>query len=316
LAAPWEWGLVSGGSALRAQATVERGGRRWSTLVRALLDALIEPTPPALERSAAAPAPAHRLSRSGQLALGLTITLLAVLLYAQTLAANQRLSQRFAFCHPQRSAGLAPSEAARQTQSLIRNLTGATPSQKLRLAQQANGLAVESARFCGLAALNHVQEAALLTVATAALCLLSLTVALGLVHGLMNSTNRTLRTLQVTAVFLLVVPMVFLQLGEQVPNSNFYLRLYLAHRNLHQQLLSALANQDLPVMNPNPTIANRRPMPPLPALGGSARVAELIRSVDLQVQALPPVPLKMNDSGVIHVLQVITNGWKNEFANE
>jgi hypothetical protein len=137
-----------------------------------------------------------------------------------------------------------------------------------------------------------------------------------LVHGLMNSTNRTLRTLQVTAVFLLLVPMVFLQLGEQVPNSNFYLRLYLSHRNLHQQLLSALANQDLPVMNPNPTKTNKGPMKPLPVLGVSARVAELIRSVDLQVQALPPVPLKMNDSGVIQVLQVITNGWKNEFTKE
>ncbi len=301
---------------MRAQATVERDGR-WSTLLRALLDALIEPTPPTPERSAAAaPAPGHRLSRSGQLALGLTITLLAVLLYAQTLAANQQLSQRFAFCQPQRSAGVAPSDAAWQTQSLIRNLTGATPSQKLRLAQQANGLAVESARFCGLAALNHAQQAALLTVATAALCLLCLTVVLGLVHGLMNSTNRTLRTLQVTAVFLLLVPMVFLQLGEQVPNSNFYLRLYLSHRNLHQQLLSALANQDLPVMNPNPTKTNKGPMKPLPVLGVSARVAELIRSVDLQVQALPPVPLKMNDSGVIQVLQVITNGWKNEFTKE
>ncbi len=316
MAASGEWGLVSGGPALSAQATVERGGRRWSTLVRALLDALVEPAPPPLERPApAVRPPAHRLSRWGQLVLGLTISLLAVLLHAQTQAANQRLSQRFAFCQPQRSAGLAPSEAARQTQILINNLTVATPSQKVRLAQQANGLVVESARFCGLAALNHAQEAALLTVATAALCLLSLTVALGLVHGLMNSTNRTLRTLQVTAVFLLVAPMVFLQLGEQVPNSNFYLKLYLAHRNLHQQLLSALANQDLPVMNPNPTIANQRPMHPLPTMGSSARVAELIRSVDLQVQTLPPIPLKMNDSGAIHVFQLITNGWKSEFAN-
>lgn len=300
---------------MRAQATVERGDRPWSTLLRASLDALIEPAPPPLE-GAAATAPAHRLSRWGQLALGVSVTLLAALLYGQTLVANQRLSQRFAFCQPQRSAAVAQSEAARQTRSLIRNLAGATPSQKMRLAQQANGLVVESARLCGLAALNHGQEAALMTVATAALCLLSLTVVLGLLHGLLNSTNRTLRTLQATAVFLLVVPMLFLQLGEQVSNSNFYLRLYLAHRNLHQQLLSALANQDLPLLNPNPTNTNQRPMNPLPALRGSARVAELIRSVDLQVQVLPPVPLKMNDSGVIQVLHLITNGWKKDFPNE
>lgn len=300
---------------MMAQATAERNGRLFR-LVRVLLDTLIEPAPPPLERaSTASSTPAHRLSRSGEIALGLTIMVLAVGLYGQTLLANQRLSQRFAFCQPLRSGELAQSDVARQTQILISNLTGATPSQKVRLGQQANRLVSDSARLCGLAALNHGQEAALMTVATAALCLLSLTVVMGLAHGLMNSTNRTLRTVQVTAVFLLVVPMVFLQLGEQVRNSSFYLRLYLAHRNLHQQLLSALANQDLPMFSPNPTTTNHRPMGRLAPLGNPTRVAELIRSVDLQVQALPPVPLKMSDSGVIQVLHLITNGWKNEIAD-
>lgn len=186
---------------MMAQAPGQWAGR-WLPLVRNLREALIEPAPPPLETTAnASTTPAHRLSRSGEIALGLTITLLAVGLYGQTLMANQRLSQRFAFCQSPRSAELAQSEAARQTQTLISNLASATPSQKVRLAQQANGLVVESARLCGLAALNHGQEAALMTVATAALGLLSLTVALGLAHGLMNSTNRTLRTLQVNAVF-------------------------------------------------------------------------------------------------------------------
>ena len=289
---------------------------RWLPHVRALLDALVEPTPLLLERPATANStPAHRLSRAGEIAVGLTVTLLAVGLYGQTMVANQRLSQRFAFCQPPRTGELAQSEAARQTLNLISNLTGATPSQKVRLAQQANGLVAESARLCGLAALNHGQEAALMTVATAALCLLSLTVALGLVHGLMNSSNRTLRTLQVTAVFLLVVPMVFLQLGEQVRNSTFYLQLYLAHRNLHQQLLSALANQDLPALSPNPTDANQRPMRTLPALGSSARVAQLIRAMDLQVQALPPVPLDLNDSTVNQVYHMLTKGWQDKLSN-
>ena len=159
-----------------------------------------------------------------------------------------------------------------------------------------------------------------MTVAMAALCLFSLTLALGLVHGLANSTNRTLRVVQVTSVFLLVVPMVFLQLGEQVRNSTFYLRLYLAHRNLHQQLLSALANQDLPAFSPNPSFrpnpsnANQKPMRTLPVLGSSARVAELIRAMDLQVQALPPVPLDLNDSTVNQVYHMLTKGWQDKLS--
>lgn len=296
---------------MMAQAPGQEGDR-WLPLVRTLQEVLIEQVPPPrVSPACVTSTPAHRLSRSGEIALGLTITLLAVVLYAQTLVANQRLSQRFAFCQPLRSGELAQNEAARQTQSLISNLSSASPSQKVRLAQQANGLAAQSTRLCELAALNHGQEAAFMTVATAALCLLSLTLVLGLVYGLMNSTNRTLRTLQVTALVWLVVPMVFLQLGEQARDSSFYLRLYRAHYNLQQQLLSALANQDLPVLNPNPTNASPRPLRQLPALGSSARVAELIHALDIQVQALPPIPLNMNDSGAVQVLRLLINGWKN-----
>ena len=300
---------------MTAQAPGQPGGR-WLPSLRALLDALIEPAPPPPAKpTSVTSAAAHRLSRSGEIALGLTITVLAVGLYGQTMLANQRMSKRFAFCQPPRTDALAQSEAARQTQSLISNLSSATPSQKVRLGQQANGLVAESARLCGLAALNHSEEAALMTVATAALCLLSLTVVMGLAHGLVNTTNRTLRTLQVTAMFLLVVSMVFLQLGEQVRNSNFYLRLYLAHRNLHQQLLSALANQDLPALSPNPSQANQRLMRAAPALGSSSKVAELIRAMDLQVQALPPVPLDLNDSTVSQVYHMLTKGWQDKLGN-
>ena len=109
-----------------------QAGDRWLPLVRTLQEVLIEQVPPPLVSPACVTStPAHRLSRSGEIALGLTITLLAVVLYAQTLVANQRLSQRFAFCQPLRSGELAQNEAARQTQSLISNLSSATPSQKL-----------------------------------------------------------------------------------------------------------------------------------------------------------------------------------------
>lgn len=268
------------------------------------LAALIEVAPMTVDQPTSSPA--YRLSRSGQIALGLTMALLAVLLYGQTLAANQRLSKRFQFCPPLPVAELAQSEGAKQAQSLINNLDPATPGQKLRLRQQSSLLVLGSARLCGLASLNHSQEAALMTVATAALCLLSLTVALGLSHGLANNTNRTLRTMQVTAVCLLIVPMLSLQLGEQVRNTSLYLQLYLAHHNLHQQLLSALANQDLPVLRADPTNAKGIVMREVPALTTSARVAELIRGIDAQIQFLPPVPLDFNDSTVTRVYRWLT----------
>lgn len=285
--------------------------RTWSPFLRSWFAILFEQAPRADDRPATATGThPYRLSRTGQISLGLALAFLAFLLYGQTLAANLRLSKRFAFCLPLPSAQLAPSEGLGQVQSLINDLATATPAQKLRLRQQSSLLLVDSARLCGLASLNHSQEAALMTVATAALCLLTLTVALGLSHGFVNNTSRTLHALQVTAAFLLVVPMVFLQLGEQVRNTNLYLRLYLAHRNLHQQLLSALANQDLPVLSTTPIKANGTAVKLVPGLTNSTRVAELIRRIDSQLQALPPVPLNLNDWTVNAVYDWLTSGMK------
>jgi hypothetical protein len=293
---------------MRADFTSEGRGTP-SALVRSWLATLLEPSPPAVgELPAAAGPSAHRLSRSGQITLGLAMTLLAFLLYGQTLAANQQLSQRFEFCPSLPRAETQRREGVQQAQSLINNLASATPGQKLRLRQQSQLLLVESARLCGLASLYRSQEVALMTVATVGLCLLSLSVALGVSHGLVNNTNRTLQTLQVTSALLLAVPMAFLQLGEQMRNTSLYQQLYLARLNLHEQMLSTLANQNLPVWSANPCGANRTALSVVPGLTDATRVAELIRRVDGQLQALPPIPLNLNDATEKHVFGLLTNG--------
>lgn len=293
---------------MRAQGRAE-GRDPASQLVGTWLASLVEPVGPAVHPTITTPStPAYRLSRAGQFTLGLAMALLALLLYGQTLAANQGLSKRFQFCQPLPLAESTQSEGVQQAQSLINHVAKATPGQKLRLRQQSSFLLRDSARLCDLAALNHSQQVALMTVAAAALCLLGLTVALGLSHELVHHSSRTLRTMQVTAVFLLVVPMLSLQLGEQVRNTSLYLQLYLAHHNLHQQMLSALANQDLPALSAEPTPTKGMALRMVPPLTTSAAVAQLIRGIDAQMQSLPPVPLNFNDSTVTRVYGWLSTG--------
>jgi hypothetical protein len=281
---------------MRAQLGTEGRGPR-SALVRSWLATLLEPSPPATGEIPAATCPSsHRLSRSGQIILGLAMTVLAFFLYGQTLAANQQLSQRFQFCPSLRWAELQQGEGVRQTQSLINNLASATPGQKLRLGQQSQLLLVESARLCGLASLYRSQEVALMTVATVGLCLLGLSVALGLSRGLVNNTNRTVQTLQVASALMLAVPMAFLQLGEQSRNTNLYEQLYLARLHLHEQLLSTLANQNLPVWNASHCASNRSSLSVVPGLTDPRKVADLISRIDRQSQSANPIPLNLNDS--------------------
>lgn len=281
----------------------------------AWLNALVEPAPVAEGKATLTiHTPAYRLSRWGQVILGLAVSSLAVLLYNQTFEREQQLSQKFQLCLPLDSAGFARTETVQGTLSLIDKLAQATPGQKLRLHQQVKLLLSQSARLCGVASLYRSQESALMTVATSALCLLSLTIALGLSRGLVNNSNRTLNALQVTSAFLLVVPMLFLQLGEQVRNTPIYYQLYLAHRNLIQQLQSALANQDLPVFNANPAETNKTTANVVPELTDPGKVAQLIRRLDSQLQTLPQIPLNLNDSTIIHVYSFLSSSWKQSIS--
>ena len=295
--------------------TPPRWRASWTALVPSWLGPLVEHAPAAGgHTSPAVTRTPYRLSRSGQITLGLALSLVAFILYSQTFTDNQQLSKQYELCLPLQTAGMATTETVRQTQSLINNLTHATPSQKLRLQQQYKLLLSQSARLCGVASFYRSQESALMTVATSALCLLSLTIALGLTHGLVNNSNRTLNALQVTAAFLLVVPMLFLQLGEQVRNTPIYYQLYMAHRNLIQQLQSALANQDLPMFTADPSEARGSGLKVVPGLTDTGRVAQLIRRMDSQLQTLPPIPLSLNDSTVIHVYDWLSSSWKQSIS--
>lgn len=129
----------------------------------------------------------YRLGRSGQISLGLTMTLLAFLLYRLLLVSNQQLIKRFQFCRPLQSAELVQSEVEQQSLSLINNLASATPDQKLRLRQQYKFLLFESDRLCRLDSFYRSQESALMTVATCTLCLFSLTFTLRIAHVYVNN---------------------------------------------------------------------------------------------------------------------------------
>jgi hypothetical protein len=284
-------------------------------LFRSWLGLLVELAPPSGDQATTVTnTQNYRLSRSGQITLGLTIALLAFLLYHQSLAANQQLSQRFAFCRPLQSVEPAQIESEQQTMSMINNLASATPGQKLRLRQQYKLLLLDSDRLCGLGYLYRSQEDALMTVATSAISLLSLTFAMGLAHGVVNNTNRTLQAVQVSAIGLLVVPMLFLQLGEQQRDTSIYLQLYLAHRHLIQQLKSAVANQDLPILSADSSQAHQTDQSDVPRLTDAGKVAELIRRIDQQLQSLPPVPISLNDTTVKHVYGWLSNSWKQEIS--
>lgn len=265
------------------------------------LASLVEPSSSPVP-SPAAPAAVLRLSRSGQILLGLGLSTLALLLYTLTLQWSLKTNQKFQFCQPLSLWGASAAEGEQQSKRLINALAGATASQKLRLQQQTLILQAESERLCDLVILSRAQEEALLALATLALCLLSLTIIQGLGQGLVNNTNRTLQVVQISTTVVLVSCVAFLHLGQEVRNTSRLLQLYLWHRDLQQQLTSALANQDRPVFflraALKPEQGARSGSHSIPRLSDSVQVAMLIRAVDIQLQSLPPLSVNLDESAV------------------
>jgi hypothetical protein len=267
--------------------------------------ALVEPAEPSsrLAESVQPPPPSgQRLSRSGQIFLGVGVSLVALLLYTLTLQWSLKSNQQFQFCQPLSLWGAPAAEGERQTRTLIDALKGATASQKVRLRQQALILQAESERLCELVIRSRAQEEALLVVATAALSLLSLTILQGLAEGLVTNTNRTLKAVQLSTIVVLVTSVAFLQLGQEVRNTGRLFQLYLWHRDLQQQVVSALANQDRPVFllrfAPKPAKSMGNTMRLAPPLSDSDQVAMLIRAVDAQLQSLPPLSVNLDESAL------------------
>jgi len=241
-----------------AQATAQQS-HRWLPLMRTLFATLIEPAPPPPERPAER-APAHRLSRWGQIALGLTITLLAVLLDVQTLGANQRLSQRNAI--PEGAADAAGQCAGRGKRAALR--AGRPES-------RAGGGADDSGN-------DGVVPAESVGGAGGAAGVPPTRGAGAERHLLFEALSRAPQ---------------FASAIAECPG---------------QSRLACLEPQS---RSCQPAAHAPGAFPWKLGQGGAA----LIRALDLQVQALPPVPLKMNDSGVVDVFQLLMKGWKNEVAN-
>jgi hypothetical protein len=129
---------------------------------------LVEPAEPANRPAKTAeprPPSGQRLSRSGQVLLGVGVSLVALLLYTLTLQWSFKSNQQFQFCQPLSLWGAPSADGERQTRTLIAALKGATASQKVRLRQQALILQAESERLCALVIRSRAQEEALLVVA-------------------------------------------------------------------------------------------------------------------------------------------------------
>ncbi|MFN9623142.1 MAG: hypothetical protein ACK587_09980 [Cyanobacteriota bacterium] len=266
---------------------------------------LVEPAEPSSRPAKVAESPpssGQRLSRSGQILLGTGVSLMALLLYTLTLQWSLKSNQQFQFCQPLSLWGAQAAEGERQVRTLIDALKGATASQKVRLRQQTLILQTESERLCELVIRSRAQEEALLVVATASLCLLSLTILQGLAEGLVNNTNRTLKTVQISTTVVLVISVAFLQLGQEVRNTGRLFQLYRWHRDLQQQVASALANQDRPgfLLQAAQKLQREKGKSVLlaPPLSDSDQVAMLIRAVDAQLQSLPPLPVNLDESAV------------------
>ena len=281
---------------MTADIRTRRGGKILA-LVGSFLTALREPVPVAAgEQRSTCPASTHRLSRSGQTLLGTAVLLLSIVLYGYTFVTSQRLNQRFQVCPHLHLEKWSHTTGVQTSEKLINKLTSATPGQKLRLQQQSQHLLVQSARICGLASLYRSEEVALMTTASVALCLLCLSLTIGFSRGLANNTNRTWNTLQVTSALALLMPMALLQLGEQKRYTSFYQQLYIDRRNLYEQMMSIMANQDLPVWKSFSCEVNQSPLRVMPGLTDPSKVALFISRIDRQSQALPHIPLNLNDA--------------------
>lgn len=240
----------------------------------------------------------HRrlLTRSGQGLLAAVILIMGLVIYGAAWQISLRMSSRGELCLKLPSSqamgqgDLFDNQLLRQYQlgrQLIAGIPAATPSQRLRLNEQLNGLVRELDSFCTLIFYTTNEQAALLTLATASATVVLLVVVLVAPEGL-QSINRTQRTVFITAGAMLALTLNFLQLGEQQSNNNRAQHGYRGHDALLQRLNSSLANQRLePGLGP--TAATE-------GLNTSAGVAPLITSIDSQRLAMPDPRLQLSDN--------------------
>ncbi len=245
--------------------------------------------------------PAFVINRPGQVAMGVVLTVLALMGYSMAWFSSQHLGHRWQICLTLDGQGLLRQNHT-ETMALIKALDGATPGQQLRLRQQTTWLVQQMDGLCKVSIWYRSQGTALMTVGTGAAALLMVSIALGLPKGLAGS-NRILQAIMLTATVQLVLVMSFLQLGEQSLNGSRNLTSYRAHRQLLQWLQSSLANQE--VLDPQgqaPMQAQTQGQAPaqttsptITELNARVRVAQLIRAMDNRIQALPAITIGLDD---------------------
>lgn len=230
-----------------------------------------------------------RLSRSGQVGLGLLIIAVAGFTYTYSWQLTGSLVGRWKLCLQLR-AGSALQADYHQTLRMVDALGAATPSQKLRLKQQLRELVLRLDGVCSIVIFYRSQEWALLAVATISFSLLSYAVAIGLPQGLANVNNRTLQVAIGTNGFIGVIAVAFLQLGQQNENLKGNQLHYRSNHSLFMVFQTELANQQL-------TINRAQPL----ALDSPGAVAALIRGMDAQMRKVTVFSLGIDEAAALQM---------------
>jgi hypothetical protein len=238
----------------------------------------------------------RRLTPFGQALLATGLVLTGLLIYSGSWEISRRMTNRGEIClklRPAQAAAAAAPEGNRLLRqyrvgmTLIQGLSVATPGQRLRLAEQLNGLVRELDSLCRLSTFFTNEEAALLNLATACATVIVVCLVLLAPQGL-QTVSRSQRTVFFTAGAILGLVINLLQLGEQQTNSTLAWQIYRGHDALLQHLSSSLANRRLePGLSPG-----TGPEP----LASPEAVARLISSIDSQRLAMPDPRLKFNSS--------------------
>ena len=241
-------------------------------------------------------APSRRLSRFGEVLLGISILITALVIYEASLQISSQMSGRGEVClslpkdaHlasvPEVSVNNQLLRQYRQGMLLIQELPAASPSQRLRLNEQLNGIVRELSSVCYLNLYYINQESALLTLATTSSTVVVICLVLVAPAGVQNIT-RTQRTVLFTAGAVLGVAINFLQLGEQQVNATRANQMYHGEKALLQRMASSLANKRLEA-----GITSDNGLEPL---RNPDDVARLISGIDTQRLAMPEPRLQFD----------------------
>ncbi|MFM7515026.1 MAG: hypothetical protein ACKO3F_17045 [Cyanobium sp.] len=261
-------------------------------------EAASAPRPDASHAGTAAAPPPRRLTPWGQGLLAAALLTVGLTVFFGAWEISRRMTSRGEICLKLPFAPLshAPQSESRENQllrqyktgkTLIQELPAASRAQRLRLNEQLESLVRDLDSLCHLKIYYYSEAAALLSVATGSATVVLISVALLAPRGL-QTINRGLGTVLVTAGAILGVSVNFLQLGQQQQNGARAQQIYRGQYALLQRFSSSLANQRI---EQGISSANDSPL-----LTSSLAVAELITSMETQRLAMPDPRMDLNSS--------------------